>query len=172
VAAELWCQYYHSKFGVDVRSLRFPGIIGYESPPGGGTTDYAVEIFHKAVRGEEYECFLRADTRLPMLYMPDAIEATLALMDAPADAITVRTSYNLAGVSFTPAEVAEAIRQFIPDFRVRYKPDFRQQIADSWSESIDDQVARDDWGWHSRYDLVAMTRDMLAHLSARYSVEA
>lgn len=166
VAGEYWCQYFFQHFGVDVRSVRYPGIIGYQSLPGGGTTDYAVEIYHKAVRGEAYECFLRADTRLPMMYMPDAIRATLEVMEAPADRITVRTSYNLAGMSFTPAEVHEEIKKHIPDFEVIYKPDFRQEIADTWSDTIEDRVARQDWGWKPEYDLAAMTKDMLEHLSA------
>jgi nucleoside-diphosphate-sugar epimerase len=166
VAGEYWCQYFHQRFGVDVRSVRYPGVIGYESLPGGGTTDYAVEIYHKAVRGENYECFLRPDTRLPMIYMPDAIRATLEIMEAPADRLSVRTSYNLAGMSFTPAEVHEEIKKHLPDFEVSYKPDFRQQIADTWSDTIDDSVARKDWGWKPEYDLAAMTKDMLEHLSA------
>jgi nucleoside-diphosphate-sugar epimerase len=138
--------------------------------PGGGTTDYAVEIYHKAVLGEPFECFLAAGTRLPMLYMPDAIRATLELMDAPAERLTVRTSYNLAGMSFTPAEVAGEIRKYVPGFEVIYKPDFRQQIAETWTESIDDSVARRDWGWRPQYDLAAMTRDMLKQLSQKYRV--
>ncbi len=163
-AGEYWCQYFYQKFGVDVRSLRYPGIIGYQSLPGGGTTDYAVEIYHTAVQGEPYECFLRADTRLPMLYMPDAIRGTLELMEADADVLSVRTSYNLGGMSFTPAEIAGEIQKHIPAFEVTYKPDFRQEIADTWSDTIDDSIARKDWGWMPEYDLSTMTKDMLEHL--------
>jgi len=166
VAGEYWCYYFCSKYGVDVRSLRYPGIIGYQSLPGGGTTDYAVEIFHRAVAGEAYTCFLSADTRLPMMYMPDAIRATLELMAAPAERLTVRTSYNLAGMSFTPREIAAEIRRHIPEFEVTYQPDFRQRIADAWSDTIDDSVARRDWGWRPEYDLQTMTRDMLEQLGA------
>jgi nucleoside-diphosphate-sugar epimerase len=165
VGGELWGAYYHDKYGVDVRSLRYPGIIGYESLPGGGTTDYAVEIFHEAIAAQSYTCFLAADTRLPMMYMADAIRATLMLMEAPAERIRVRTSYNLAGMSFSPAELADAIRQHIPEFQVQYAPDFRQAIAESWPASIDDTEARNDWGWQPAYDLEAMTRDMIKHLS-------
>jgi len=165
VGGELWGAYYHDKYGVDVRSLRYPGIIGYESLPGGGTTDYAVEIFHEAIAARSYTCFLAADTRLPMMYMADAIRATLMLMEAPAERIRVRTSYNLAGMSFSPAELADAIRQHIPEFQVQFAPDFRQAIAESWPASIDDTEARNDWGWQPAYDLEAMTRDMIKHLS-------
>lgn len=168
VAGENWANYYHHKYGLDVRSLRYPGIIGYQSDPGGGTTDYAVHIYHYAVKGEPYECFLRADTALPMLYMPDAIRATLKLMEAPAQNLSVRTSYNLAGMTFTPAEVAASIQKYLPNFQVRYQPDARQKIADSWPASIDDSRARHDWGWKPQYDLDAMTRDMLQHLGERY----
>ena len=171
VAGEYWCYYFYRKFGVDVRSLRYPGIIGYQSLPGGGTTDYAVEIFHRAIAGEPYECFLSADTRLPMMYMPDAIRATLELMEATADRLTVRTSYNLAGMSFTPREVAAEIQKHLPGFEVTYRPDFRQQIADAWSDTVDDRIARRDWGWRPAYDLAAMTRDMLEHLGAGELVE-
>ncbi len=166
-AGENWCQYYFEKYGVDVRSVRFPGIIGYQSLPGGGTTDYAVEIFHRAVQGEAYSCFLAPETRLPMLYMDDAIRGMLDLMHADADKLTVRTSYNLAGVSFTPAEVASAIQSHLPDFKVSYAPDFRQKIAESWPRSIDDAVARRDWGWRPQYDLAAMTTDMIQHLQIK-----
>ncbi len=169
-AGENWCQYYHLKFGVDVRSLRYPGVIGYQSMPGGGTTDYAVEIFHYAVKGEPYNCFLKPETRLPMIYMDDAIRATLELMNAPARQITVRTSYNLAAMSFTPAELTEAIRKHVPDFEVGYEPDFRQNIAESWSESIDDTAARRDWNWRPAFDLEGMTEDMIVHLKEQYLV--
>lgn len=165
VGGELWGAYYHDKYGVDVRSLRYPGIIGHESLPGGGTTDYAVEIFHKAVSGKAFTSFLKPDTRLPMMYMQDAIRATLELMDAPAEQIRIRTSYNIAGISFSPAEITGAIQQHIPGFEVFYEPDFRQQIAESWPESIDDSEARADWGWKPQFDLEAMTNDMIQHLS-------
>ncbi len=166
VAGELWCQYYHLRYGVDVRSLRYPGIISYQSLPGGGTTDYAVDIFHKAVKGEPFTCFLQADTCLPMMYMADAIRATLMLMDAPNEQIRIRTSYNLAGMSFTPAELAAEIQKHYPNFEVQYQPDFRQAIADSWPKSLDDSDARQDWGWQPEYDLASMTADMLANLKA------
>lgn len=162
---ELWGAYYHDKYGVDVRSLRYPGIIGYESLPGGGTTDYAVEIFHKAVSGEAFVSFLKPDTCLPMMYMRDAIRATLELMEAPEGQIRIRTSYNIAGMSFSPAEIAAAIKKYLPGFEISYEPDFRQQIAESWPESIDDSKARADWGWRPEFDLEAMTRDMIQHLS-------
>ena len=164
LAGEQWCEWYHRHHGLDVRSLRYPGLIGYKSLPGGGTTDYAVDIYHKAVAGEDFECFLRPDTRLPMMYMPDALKATLDLMHAPASSIKVRTSYNLAAMSFAPEEIAASIRREIPDFRVSYAPDQRQAIADSWPASVDDSAARRDWGWQPEYDLARMTHDMLAHL--------
>jgi nucleoside-diphosphate-sugar epimerase len=164
VAGENWANYYFRRYGLDVRSLRYPGIIGYQSLPGGGTTDYAVDIYHYAVRGEAFTCFLNADTALPMLYMPDAIRATLELMEAPAEKISIRTSYNLAGMSFTPAEIAASIQKQVPGFQIQYAPDFRQAIADSWPASIDDSAARHDWGWKPEYDLDAMTGDMLKHL--------
>lgn len=168
VAGENWANYYYRRYGVDVRSVRYPGIIGYQSMPGGGTTDYAVDIYHYAIQQKPFECFLRADTRLPMLYMPDAIRGTLELMEAPANRLSVRTSYNLAGMSFTPAEVAESIKKLMPHFKVTYKPDFRQAIADSWPASIDDSAARHDWNWRPEYDLDAMTKDMLHHLAVKY----
>jgi threonine 3-dehydrogenase len=171
VAGEQWCQYYHQKYGVDVRSVRYPGIIGYQSMPGGGTTDYAVDIYHKAVRGVSFECFLSAETRLPMLYMEDAIRAIIELMEAPAEQITVRTSYNLAGMSFSPAEVAAEIQRYIPEFKIQYAPDFRQKIADSWPNSIEDRQARTDWHWKPDYDLAAMTSDMIENLRLKYEVE-
>ena len=165
LAGEGWCAWYHRMHGVDVRSLRYPGLISWKTPPGGGTTDYAVEIFHEAIKQQRYTSFLGADTALPMMYMPDAIRATLALMDAPAEAIRERHSYNLAGVSFTPAEIAAVIAAERPGFEISYAPDFRQGIADSWPRSIDDAAARADWGWQPEYDLLAMSRDMLAHLT-------
>jgi len=169
-AGENWCQYYFLKYGLDVRSVRFPGIIGYQSLPGGGTTDYAVDIYHKAVLGEDFTCFLQADTRLPMLYMDDAIQGVLQLMNAPKDKLSVRTSYNLAGVSFTPAEISAEIQKQFPDFKIHYAPDFRQAIADSWPQSIDDQQARQDWKWYPQFDLARMTTDMLSHLQEQYLV--
>ncbi len=168
VAGENWANYYFHKYHLDVRSLRYPGIIGYQSMPGGGTTDYAVDIYHHAVQGKPYECFLRADTPLPMLYMADAIRATLELMEAPAHQISVRTSYNLAGITFTPADVVRSIRKHLPHFQVVYRPDYRQAIADSWPASIDDSFARRDWGWKPEFDLDAITQDMLQHLKDRY----
>lgn len=164
LAGERLCAYYAKKFGTDVRSLRYPGLIGHRSLPGGGTTDYAVDIYHRAVAGETFHCFLKDDTRLPFMYMSDAVRATLEIMQAPAEQITVRSSYNLAGFSATPAEITASIRQRIPDFQAEYLPDFRQQIADSWPESIDDQPARQDWGWEARVGLEEMTDDMLDHI--------
>jgi len=168
VAGEHWCNYYFNKYGVDARSVRYPGIISYQSLPGGGTTDYAVDIYHKAVQGEAYECFLAADTPLPMMYMPDAVRATLDIMHASAKQVKLRIGYNIAAMSFTPKEIYEAIRQEVPDFQISYKPDFRQSIADSWPASIDDSAARADWGWQPEYDLDKMTKDMLTHLAERY----
>ncbi len=163
-AGEFWCNYYFQRYGVDVRSLRYPGLISYKSAPGGGTTDYAVEIFHEALEENKYECFLKDDTYLPMMYMPDAIRATIELMEAPADKISVRTSYNLASMSFSPAEIGAEIKKHIPEFEISYKPDYRQQIADSWPQSIDDAVARKDWGWNHEFNLEKMTEDMLKNL--------
>jgi nucleoside-diphosphate-sugar epimerase len=163
-AGEFWCHYYHQRFGVDVRSLRYPGLISYKSAPGGGTTDYAVEIFHEALEEKKYTCFLKEDTYLPMMYMPDAIRSTIELMEAPADKISIRTSYNISGMSFSPKEIAATIKQYIPDFIMSYQPDYRQAIADSWPQSIDDTVAREDWGWKQEYDLGKMTKDMLENL--------
>lgn len=167
-ASENWIAYYCRRYGMDVRSLRYPGIVGFQSDPGGGTTDYAVDIFHKAVTGETFHCFLKEDTTLPMIYMEDAIVATLQLMEAPYDRIKVRTSYNLAGMSFSPAEIAAEIRTHYPDFKIVYEPDFRQQIADTWPRRIDDTEARLQWGWKPRFDLASMTADMLEHLEAKY----
>ncbi len=168
LTGELWCNYYHKRYGLDVRSIRYPGIISYKAPPGGGTTDYAVEIYHEAIQHGEYNCFLKEDTRLPMIYMPDAIRGTVELMDAPTENIRERTSYNLAGMSFSPSEVAASIKSHMPDFKISYEPDFRQEIAASWTESIDDSAARRDWGWQPKYDLSSMTEDMLVHLRERY----
>jgi nucleoside-diphosphate-sugar epimerase len=163
-AGEFWCNYYHQRFGVDVRSLRYPGLISYKSAPGGGTTDYAVEIFHEAREEKKYECFLQEDTYLPMMYMPDAIKATIELMEAPVEKITIRTSYNLSGMSFSPKEIAAEIKKHEPGFSISYKPDYRQAIANSWPQSIDDSVARKDWGWKEEYDLPRMVKDMLDNL--------
>jgi nucleoside-diphosphate-sugar epimerase len=163
-AGEFWCNYYQHRYKVDVRSLRYPGLISYKSAPGGGTTDYAVEIYHEALEHRKYECFLKEDTYLPMMYMPDAIRATIELMEAPADKISVHTSYNLSGMSFSPKEITAEIKKSIPDFTISYKPDYRQTIAESWPQSIDDAVARKDWGWKEEYDLAAMTKDMLENL--------
>ena len=167
-AGEQLAEYYFRRYGVDVRSLRYPGIISYETLPGGGTTDYAVDIYFKAAQGEDYECFLSEETRLPMIYMPDAIRATLELMDAPKENINVRYSYNLQGMSFTPIELAREIQKFVPDFKVTYKPDARQEIADSWINSMDDSAARKDWGWKPSFDITTMTEDMLKNLAKRF----
>ena len=164
-AGEFWCNYYHQRYGVDVRSLRYPGLISYKSAPGGGTTDYAVEIYLEALESKKYTCFLREDTYLPMMYMPDAIRATLELMNAPADKISVRTSYNVSGMSFSPKEIANSLQKHIPEFTIQYKPDYRQSIADSWPQSIDDTIANNDWSWKPQYDLDKMTVDMLENLS-------
>lgn len=163
-AGEFWCNYFFQRYGVDVRSLRYPGLISYKSAPGGGTTDYAVEIYHEALEEKKYECFLQKDTYLPMMYMPDAIRATIELMEAPASKISVRTSYNISGMSFSPEEIAASIKKEIPEFKISFKPDYRQAIADSWPASIDDSVARNDWGWKEEFDLNGMTKDMLANL--------
>ncbi|RXK85366.1 NAD-dependent epimerase/dehydratase family protein [Filimonas effusa] len=166
-AGEFWCNYYFHRYGVDVRSLRYPGLISYKSAPGGGTTDYAVEIYHDALDEKQYECFLKEDTYLPMMYMPDAIRATIELMEAPAEKLSVRTSYNLSAISFSPKEIAESIRKHIPEFKMKYKPDYRQVIADSWPQSIDDSVAANDWSWKPEYDLDRMTEDMLKNLKVQ-----
>ena len=163
-AGEFWCNYYHNRWGLDVRSIRYPGLISYKSEPGGGTTDYAVAIFHEALEEKKYDCFLKEDTYLPMMYMPDAIKATIEMMEAPESKITVRTSYNISGMSFSPKEIAAEIKKHVPGFEIIYKPDYRQQIADSWPQSIDDSVARKDWGWQEDYDLQKMVADMLNNL--------
>jgi nucleoside-diphosphate-sugar epimerase len=168
VAGENWCNYYYKRYGLDVRSLRYPGVIGYQSIPEGGTTDYAVEIFHGALKEGTYSSFLEAATRLPMVYMPDAIRATLELMDADPSRLTVRYSYNLTGMSFTPAEIAQEIKNHLPDFSITYAPDFRQDIAASWTETIDDSAAREDWNWKPEYDLAAMTTDMIENIKKIY----
>ena len=164
LAGERWCAWYHAKHGVDVRSLRYPGLISWKTPPGGGTTDYAIDIFHAALKTGSYSCFLEEGQALPMMYMPDALRATIELMEAPAEAVRQRGSYNLAGVSFTPREIAAEIRKHIPGFKISYAPDFRQAIAASWPQRIDDSVARADWGWQLRYDLQTMAADMLTNL--------
>ena len=163
-AGERWCEYYHNIFGVDVRSIRYPGLISWSSPPGGGTTDYAVDIFYKALSDKTYECFLSWETKMPMMYMDDAIAATIQIMQAPAEQIKIRSSYNLAAMSFTPTQIAAEIKKHIPEFTITYEPDFRQKIADSWPASIDDAEARKDWGWKHEFDLESMSVDMLTHL--------
>lgn len=165
-AGEFWCKYYHQRFGVDIRSIRYPGLISYKSSPGGGTTDYAVEIFHEAIEEKSYTSFLGADTYLPMMYMPDAIRATIELMESDAEKISIRTSYNVAAISFSPKDIADEIKKHIPDFTIDYKPDYRQHIAESWPQSIDDSVARKDWGWKHEYDLPRITADMLNNLQS------
>lgn len=163
-SGERWCEYYHHVYGVDVRSVRYPGLISWSSPPGGGTTDYAVDIFHKALSQGTYECFLSPDTKMPMMYMDDAIRATIQIMQANTDVLSIRSSYNLAAMSFTPAALAAEIRKQLPDFTITYVPDSRQQIADSWPASIDDREARRDWGWYHHYDLAKTTVAMLDNL--------
>jgi nucleoside-diphosphate-sugar epimerase len=164
LAGERLCEYYHAKYGVDVRSIRYPGIISFKSPPGGGTTDYAIAIFHAALKGETYECFLGPETTLPMIYMPDAIRATIELMDAPAEKVAIRSSYNVAGVSFSPRELAEAIARVVPGFTIAYRPDSRQAIADSWPKSLDDSRAMHDWGWEARVGTTEMVASMLENI--------
>lgn len=164
-SGERWCEYYNKQYGVDVRSIRYPGLISWSTLPGGGTTDYAVDIYHKALSDANYTCFLSEETRLPMMYMDDAIRATVEIMQAPAEDIKIRSSYNLSAMDFTPKEIAGAIQKHIADFTINYEPDFRQKIADSWPQSIDDSSAREDWGWKHDFDLDAMTADMLEHLS-------
>jgi nucleoside-diphosphate-sugar epimerase len=164
LAGERLCEYYHTKYGVDVRSIRYPGIISFKSPPGGGTTDYAIAIFHSALKGETYECFLGPETTLPMIYMPDAIRATIELMDAPAGQVKIRSSYNVAGVSFNPRELAASIQKAVPGFEIAYKPDSRQQIADSWPKSLDDSRASADWGWKARVGIEEMVASMLENI--------
>ena len=161
---ERWCEYYHDNYGVDVRSIRYPGLISYTTIPGGGTTDYAVDIFHKALKHGKYISFLNAETTLPMMYMDDAINATIGIMKAPKDSIRIRSSYNLSAMSFNPKEIAESIKKHIPGFEISYKPDFRQKIADSWPQSIDDSDARNDWGWKHSYSLDEMTKIMIENL--------
>lgn len=164
LAGERWCAWYNKVYGVDVRSIRYPGLISYKAAPGGGTTDYAVEIYHAALKGEEFSCFLEKGTFLPMMYMPDAIKATLDLMEAPATQIKVRSSYNVGALSFDPQGIYESIKKHIPDFKIVYRPDFRQDIANSWPDSIDDSEARSQWGWEPEYDLDTMTAHILENL--------
>lgn len=165
-AGERWCEYYHHKFGVDVRSIRYPGLISYKSLPGGGTTDYAVDIFYKAKAQGNFTCFLKEDTELPMMFMDDAIRGTIELMQAPPEKIHIRSAYNLAGSSFTPAELSQTIQKHLPDFKISYAPDFRQEIADSWPNSIDDSYAQKDWGWKAQFDTEAMVEVMLKNVQA------
>ncbi|MFT6167195.1 MAG: nucleoside-diphosphate-sugar epimerase [Vicingaceae bacterium] len=166
LAGERWCEYYAKNYGVDVRSIRYPGLIGYKSLPGGGTTDYAVDIYHKALESKSYECFLQKGTYLPMMYMEDAIRATIELMEAPSESIKIRSSYNLGGISFAPEEIAEEIKKHIPEFSISYAPDFRQKIAESWPASVDDSAAKEDWDWKLEYDMAKMTQDMLKNLAS------
>ncbi|MDA8951485.1 NAD-dependent epimerase/dehydratase family protein [Flavobacteriaceae bacterium] len=167
ISGEFWCNYYHEKYGVDVRSLRYPGIISWKTKPGGGTTDYAVDIFFKALEQGSFECFLSEDTCLPMMYMEDAVHATVQIMQVNANQINIRTSYNLSAMNFTPKELASAIHQHLPNFTMTYKTDYRQAIADSWPDSIDDTIAREDWGWSPKYTLLKMTKDILENLQAQ-----
>ena len=165
---ERWCEYYHNKYDVDVRSLRYPGIISWKTLPGGGTTDYAVEIYHKAITDKFYDCFLKEDTKLPMMFMDDAIKATVDIMTTKKDNIKIRSSYNLAAISFTPKEVAESIKKHIPDFKITYNPDYRQDIANSWPKSINDSFARQDWKWKHKFALEDITKEMLYQLNKKY----
>lgn len=166
-AGERWCEYYHEKYGVDVRSIRYPGLIGFRSEPGGGTTDYAVDIFYHAIEEGKYTCFLRQDTELPMMMMEDAIRATIGIMEAPSEQIKIRSSYNLAGCSFTPAELAKEIQTLLPNFKISYAPDFRQQLADSWPNSIDDTYAQKDWGWKAEYDIKKLVKTMVFEIQKK-----
>ncbi|KJD36539.1 NAD-dependent epimerase [Tamlana sedimentorum] len=166
---ERWCEYYFNKYNVDVRSLRYPGIISWKTLPGGGTTDYAVEIYHEAIKNNQYECFLKADTELPMMFMDDAIKATINIMQAPDDTIKIRSSYNLAAISFTPESIANSIKQRLPDFKITYNPDYRQEIANSWPKNINDSYARQDWKWKHDFNLDEITEEMLTQLSKNYN---
>ncbi|MBM3164865.1 MAG: NAD-dependent epimerase/dehydratase family protein [Bacteroidetes bacterium] len=164
LAGERWCEYYNQHFNTDIRSLRYPGLISYKSPPGGGTTDYAIEIFHEAKRRGTYNCFLSKDTALPMMFMDDAIRATMELMEAPKEHLRIKSSYNLGGITFTPQEMANNLQRHIPGFTIHYAPDFRQSIADSWPKSIDDSYAREDWNWKNTFDLAEIIKIMLQHV--------
>lgn len=169
-AGEQWCNYYHKRYGVDVRSVRYPGLIGWKSLPGGGTTDYAVDIFYSALKGEVYECFLKEDTFLPMMHMEDAIRATIGIMEQPTESIKIRNSYNISAMSFSPGTLAAEIQKHLPEFEVRYKPDYRQEIASSWPASIDDSHAREDWNWKEQYDLSGLVSNMIENLKVRAQV--
>ncbi len=171
LAGERWCEYYHHKYGVDIRSIRYPGLIGYKSKPGGGTTDYAVDIFWKAMEGEKFSCFLKSDMMLPMMYMEDAVRGTIEIMETESEIIEVRSSYNLAGISFTPDEIYKSILTHYPNFEISYAPDFRQEIAKSWPKSIDDGRARADWGWRPEFDLKKMTETMISGLKSSLIVQ-
>jgi len=170
LAGERWCEYYFNKYNVDVRSLRYPGLIGYKTLPGGGTTDYAVDIYYKALQEGKFECFLSKDTALPMMYISDAVKATIDLMEAESNDVKVRSSYNVSAISFTPAEIADSIKKYIPNFEITYKPDFRQAIADSWPNSIDDSAARNDWNWQHEFDLDKMTQEILNGLRVQLGI--
>lgn len=168
---ERWCAYYHNRYGVDIRSLRYPGLISYKTSPGGGTTDYAIEIFHDALSKRQYTCFLEEDTALPMMYMDDAIKATIQIMSAPNDHIKLRSSYNLSALSIKPKDLEKSIKKYIPEFKMNYKPDFRQVIADSWPTSIDDSSSRQDWGWKHQYNLEQITEEMIEGLKPKVSIK-
>lgn len=170
LTGELLCQYYFSRYGVDVRSLRYPGLIGYKAPPGDGTTEYSVHIFYGALNNKSYECFLKEDSMLPMMYIDDAVAGTIELMEADPEKISIRTSYNFSAISFTPEDLAREIKKLMPDFKITYKPDHRQKIAESWPKSIDDSKARDDWGWKHEYDLPKMTKIMIEGLSKKLGI--
>ena len=171
LAGESLCNYYHNKFGIDVRSIRYPGLIGWESMPGGGTTDYAVEIFHEAIQNREYNCFLSEDRTLPMMYMDDAIKATISIMEAPSEKIKIRTSYNLSSLHFSPKQIEEEIKKYVKDFKVKYTPDERDELAKGWPQSIDDNCARKDWGWQPNFNLSQMVSDIILNLKNRYKKE-
>ena len=169
LAGERWSEYYFKKYNVDIRSLRYPGLVGWQGAPGGGTTDYAVDIFHQALKTGEFKSFLSENTSLPMMYMSDAIRATIELMEAPAKQIKIRSSYNLAGISFSPKEISKEIKKFIPNFKIYFHEDFRQKIAESWPCSINDTHAQNDWGWKAKYDLKKMTKEMIFNLAKKYN---
>ena len=168
LAGERWCEYYFNKYNVDVVSLRYPGLIGWKSNPGGGTTDYAVHIFHEAIKNKKYISFLTKDTTLPMMYMADAIKATLKIMESDSDKIKIRSSYNISGCSFNPEELANEIKSYIPDFKILYSSDYRQEIADSWPNSLEDYLAKEHWGWQAEYDMPKLVEEMIKNLNAKY----
>ncbi len=168
---ERWCAYYHKRYGVDVRSLRYPGLISYKTQPGGGTTDYAIEIFHDALKHKKYTCFLKENTALPMMYMDDAIQATIQIMSAPTEQIKIRSSYNLSAISLTPKKLTQSIKKHLPEFEIDYQPDFRQAIADSWPASIDDSSAKQDWNWNHQFDLEQITKEMIEGLTSKVSID-